>query len=47
MNILIIEDETALAEALAHILQKKGHVTDTVSDGQTAFDYIRCAYSSH
>lgn len=34
MNILIIEDEKALAEALAHILQKKGHVTDTVSDNR-------------
>lgn len=41
MNILIVEDETPLAEAVAHILQKAGHTTDTVADGQSALDYIR------
>ncbi len=41
MNILIVEDETALAGALEHILQKAGHTTDWVADGQTALDYIR------
>ena len=41
MNILIVEDETALAGAVEHILQKAGHATDWVADGQTALDYIR------
>lgn len=41
MNILIVEDETPLAEAVAHILQKAGHTTDTVADGQSTLDYIR------
>ena len=41
MNILIVEDEGALAGALEHILQKAGHITDWVSDGQSALDYIR------
>ena len=41
MNILIVEDESALAEALEHILRKAGHNTDWVADGQSALDYIR------
>ena len=41
MNILIVEDETALAEAVAHILRKVGHSADLVADGQSALDYIR------
>ena len=38
MNLLIVEDEAALAGALEHILR---HQTDWVSDGQSALDYIR------
>lgn len=30
MNILIVEDEAALANALEHILKKAGHITDVV-----------------
>ena len=41
MNILIVEDEEALATALEHILRKAGHTADWVSDGQSALDYIR------
>lgn len=41
MNILIVEDETALAEAVEHILRKAGHSADRVVDGQSALDYIR------
>ncbi len=41
MNILIVEDEAALAGAVEHILQKAGNTTDWVADGQTALDYIR------
>lgn len=41
MNLLIVEDEAALAGALEHILQKAGHQTDWVADGQSALDYIR------
>lgn len=40
MNILIVEDEIALAEAIDHILNKEGYVCDIVSDGQLALDYI-------
>ena len=39
MNILIVEDEAALANALEHILKKAGHITDAVGDGQSALDY--------
>ena len=41
MNILIVEDETALAEAVEHILRKAGHSADRVADGQSALDYLR------
>lgn len=41
MNILIVEDELSLAGALEHILQKSGHITDCVHDGQSALDYVR------
>ena len=41
LHILIVEDETALAEAVAHILRKAGHSADRVADGQSALDYIR------
>ena len=41
MNILIVEDEAALAGAVEHILRKAGHTTDYVADGQSALDYIR------
>lgn len=41
MNILIVEDETALAEAVEHILRKAGHSADRVAEGQSALDYIR------
>ena len=41
LNILIVEDETALAEAVEHILRKAGHSADRVADGQSALDYVR------
>lgn len=41
MNILMVEDEIALSDAVTHILRKAGHTPDCVSDGQTALDYIR------
>ena len=45
MNLLIVEDEVALAGALEHILRKAGNLTDWVADGQSALDYIRgCSY---
>ena len=39
MNILIVEDEASLAEALGQILQNAGHFTDIVGDGVSALDY--------
>ena len=45
MNLLIVEDEAALAGALEHILRKAGNLTDWVAEGQSALDYIRgCSY---
>ncbi len=41
MNILIVEDEVSLSNALEHILKKAGHITDVVGDGQSALDYAR------
>ena len=41
LHTLIVEDETALAEAVAHILRKAVHSADRVADGQSALDYIR------
>ena len=41
MNILIVEDEAALANALEHILKKAGHITEVVGDGQSALDFVR------
>ena len=39
MNILIVEDELSLAEALGQILKNAGHYTDIVSDGISALEY--------
>lgn len=39
MNILIVEDETALADSIGQILRNAGHFTDIVGDGRTALDY--------
>lgn len=39
MNILIVEDEASLAEALGQILKNAGHFTDIVCDGISALDY--------
>jgi len=38
MRILIIEDETYLAEALTHILRKNNYSADAVNDGLTGLD---------
>lgn len=39
MNILIVEDEASLAEALGQILKNAGHFTDIVGDGVSALEY--------
>lgn len=38
MKLLLIEDEQRLAEALSHILRKKGYVVDCAADGETGLD---------
>lgn len=38
MRILIVEDEKKLADALVHILKKKGYDTDVSYDGETGLD---------
>lgn len=39
MNILIVEDEIALAQALEQILKNNGHHADVVCDGVSALEY--------
>ena len=39
MNILIVEDDIRLANALQKILEDAGHSTDTVHDGQSGIDF--------
>ena len=39
MNILIVEDEVSLAEALGQILKNAGHFADIVGDGISALEY--------
>lgn len=41
MRILLIEDEIALAEALAEILKQNDYPTDTVNHGPDGLDYAR------
>lgn len=39
MNILIVEDEIALADAIQELLTKEKYIVDVVYDGQTGYDY--------
>ena len=39
MNILLVEDEVALSNAVKKILEQKGYFVDAVFDGQSAVDY--------
>lgn len=41
MRILIVEDETALAEALTEILKVNGYLADAVESGTEGLEYIR------
>lgn len=41
MRILLIEDETALAEALTEILKQNGYLADAVLNGLEGLEYIR------
>lgn len=38
MQLLLVEDEQRLSEALSHILKKKGYAIDTAIDGETGLD---------
>ena len=38
MRILLVEDETRLAEALVEILKKQGYIVDVTDDGTTGLD---------
>lgn len=40
MNVLIVEDEVRLAEALAHIIEEHRFHVDVVHDGQAGLDYL-------
>lgn len=39
MNLLIVEDDARLAQALAHILEEAGHGVDVANDGETGFSF--------
>jgi DNA-binding response OmpR family regulator len=39
MNVLLIEDEASLADALTHILKKEKYNVDTVNDGERGFEH--------
>ncbi len=39
MNILLVEDEVALSNAVKRILEQRGFVVDAVYDGRSAVDY--------
>ena len=38
MRILVVEDEEAIAEALAHILTKNKYLVDTCYNGENGYD---------
>ncbi|MBP2625419.1 MAG: mprA 3 [Firmicutes bacterium] len=38
MQLLLVEDEPRLSEALSHILKKNGYAVDTAADGETGLD---------
>ncbi|MBR1747055.1 MAG: response regulator transcription factor [Clostridia bacterium] len=39
MNVLLIEDERKLSEALTHILKQEKYVVDAVYDGESGYEY--------
>ncbi len=39
MQVLVVEDEKRLAQALAHILQEQKYMVDIAFDGEDGFDY--------
>lgn len=39
MNILIVEDEVALADAIGELLRKEKYMVDIIYDGQSGYDY--------
>ena len=39
MNILLVEDEVSLSNAVKKILEQQGYIVDAVYDGQSAVDY--------
>jgi DNA-binding response OmpR family regulator len=43
VNILLVEDQQRLAQALAAILTEEGHHVDVVGDGRSGFDYASSA----
>ena len=38
MQLLLVEDELRLSEALCHILKKRGYAVDSAADGETGLD---------
>ena len=38
MKLLLVEDETRLADALVHTLKKRGYIVDSATDGETGWE---------
>lgn len=43
LQVLIVEDDVRLAQALAHILAENGYQTDVVHDGASGLAYAECS----
>ncbi|GIM46608.1 DNA-binding response regulator [Collibacillus ludicampi] len=44
MKVLLAEDELRLGQLIAHMLKKKGHIVDWVTQGEDAYDYALASY---
>ena len=41
MNILVVEDERSLANAVKRLLEQQGYIVETVGDGLSAVEYVK------
>jgi DNA-binding response OmpR family regulator len=44
MKVLLAEDELRLGQLISHMLKKKGHIVDWVTQGEDAYDYALASY---
>ena len=41
MNVLVVEDEVRLADAIGELLKKEKYLVDVVNDGQEGYEFAR------